>query len=152
MKRLRKYLALSPTGRAIVLRSLFLLPVVSLLLKARGMKCARAWLRRSGRFAGRTSEFAPGEIAALVGAAASLLQARCLPRSLVLCQLLRDRGSSAEIRLGVAKPADGLLSAHAWVEVDGFALNDGLDVDARYSVLPLRADRNCPNSRAPRLF
>lgn len=142
MRRLRKYLALSPAGRAIVLLSLLLLPVVASLLKARGMERTRAWLDRLALFAaGGTSALAPREIATLVGVAASLLQARCLPRSLVLWHFLRDRDTAAEIRLGVTKLADGSLSAHAWVECEGVPLNDGPDVFERYALLPSLAGR-----------
>lgn len=142
MRRLRKYLALSPAGRAIVLRSLVLLPVATLLLGTRGMGHTRAWLERGGpSAAGDTSALTAREIATLVGAVASLLRARCLPRSLVLWHFLPDRGTSAEIRLGVTKLADGRLSAHAWVEFDGSPLNDGLDVLERYAALPSLAGR-----------
>jgi hypothetical protein len=139
MRRLRKYLALAPAARAMVLRSLLLLPVVALLLRARGMERTRAWLGRLGSLAtGDASALSPRDIAILVGAAASLLQSRCLPRSLLLWHFLRDRGASAEIRLGVTKLADGNLSAHAWVEFDGLPLNDGPDVLERYEALPSR--------------
>ncbi len=142
MKKLRKYLALSAVGRAIVLRSLLLLPAVAALLRARGMERTRAWLDRLGPLAaGDASALAPREIATLVDAAGALLQARCLPRSLVLWHFLRDRAASAEIRLGVAKRADGGLSAHAWVEFDGAPLNEGSDLSARYAVLPSLAGR-----------
>lgn len=142
MRRLRKYLALSPAGRAIVLRSLLLLPVVASLLKARGMECTRAWLERLGPFAaGDTSTLYAREIATLVGAAASLLRTQCLPRSLVLWHFLRDRSARVEVRLGVTKLVDGSLSAHAWVEFDGLPLNDGPDVFERYAALPSLAGR-----------
>jgi len=142
MRRLRKYLALSPAGRAIVLRSLLLLPAVAALLRVRGMERTCAWLTRLGAVAaGDAPALAPREIAALVGAAGALLQARCLPRSLVLWHFLRDCGTSAEIRLGVAKRADGSLSAHAWVEFGGSPLNEGADLFERYAVLPSVAGR-----------
>ena len=140
MRRLQKYLALTPAGRAIVLRSLLLLPMVAMLVRARGMALTTAWLGRLGRRAERDpGALAPREIARLVNAAASILGARCLPRSLVLCHLLRNRGIPAEIRLGVSKLADGNLSAHAWVELDGLPLNDGPDVFERYAALPSSA-------------
>ena len=135
-----------------VLRSLLLLPVVAAMVEARGMERTRAWLARIGPFAaGDTSALAPREITMLVGAAASLLQTRCLPRSLVLWHFLRERGTSAEIRLGVTKLADGGLSAHAWVELDGLPLNDSLDVFERYAVLPLREGRVRASHPAPQL-
>ena len=142
MRRLRKYLALPPAGRTIVLRSLLLLPAVAALLKLRGMQPARAWLGRLKPFAANeASALAPREIAALVGAVGALLRAQCLPRSLVLWHILRDRGALSEIRLGVAKLADGSLSAHAWVEFGGAPLNERTDLLDRYAALPALAGR-----------
>lgn len=137
MRRLRKFLALTPAGRAIVLRSLLLLPMVAVLLRARGMARTTALLQRLCRYAeGDPDTLAPQEIARLVNAAASILGAPCLPRSLVLWHILHRRGMSTEIRLGVSKLANGNLSAHAWVELDGLALIDDPDILGRYAVLP----------------
>lgn len=143
MNRLRKYLSLSPEGRAIVLRSLLLLPMVAVLLRARGMARTTALLERLGQRhgGGEPCALPPQEIARLLNAAASILGARCLPRSLLLCHLLRHRGIPTEIRLGVSKLADGNLSAHAWVELDGLPLNDGADVFERYAALPSPATK-----------
>jgi len=142
VRRLQKYLALTPAGRAIVLRSLLLLPMAAVLLRARGMARTTALLGRLGRRAERDpGALAPQEIARLVHATASILGARCLPRSLVLCHLLRNRGIPTEIRLGVSKLADGKLSAHAWVELDGLPLNDGADVFERCAALPSLANK-----------
>lgn len=137
MRRLRKYLALTPGGRALVLRSLLLLPAVAMLLRARGMGRATAFLRRIERRARHDPEaLAPREAARLVDAAASVLRLSCLPRALVLCHHLRSRGMAAEIRLGVSRPGDGDFSAHAWVELDRLPLNGSTDVLERYAVLP----------------
>ena len=146
MRRLRKYLALSPAGRAIVLRSLVLLPAVALLLRVRGMARTQAWLARLGSVAaGDASGLTPDEVAALVGATAPILQARCLSRSLLVCRFLRDRSKRVEVRLGVSKLADGSLSAHAWVECEGLPLYDSPDVIERYVALPSLVGR-CTNS------
>ena len=42
----------------------------------------------------------------------------CLPRSIVLADMLRRRSQNAHIMLGVAKHGDN-ISSHAWVELDG---------------------------------
>ena len=132
----------STAGRALVLRSLVLLHLAGLLLGARAMGRTTALLERLGNRAERDpGTLAPPEIARRVSAAASILRARCLARSLVLCHLLRHRGRSTEIRLGVSKLADGKLSAHAWVELDGLPLNDGADVFERYAALPSSATK-----------
>ena len=44
----------------------------------------------------------------------------CLPKSLALAWMLRRRGVSAAVRIGV-RTAGG-FEAHAWVEVEGVAL------------------------------
>lgn len=140
MKRLQKFLALSPAGRAIVLQSLLLLPAVAVLLRARGMARTTALLERIQRSAVRAADApAPPEIARLVNAVGSLLRLQCLPRSMVLCHVLRQRGIAAELRLGVSKPAEGTLSAHAWVELDGQPLDDSADLRHRYAAFPASA-------------
>ena len=47
-----------------------------------------------------------------------LWPADCLPRSIVLADMLTSRGRPAKVNLGVAKHGDVIIS-HAWVEVDG---------------------------------
>jgi hypothetical protein len=49
--------------------------------------------------------------------------ALCLQRSLVLLWLLRRRGVSSKLRIGVKKSPEALL-AHAWVEVAGQPIGD----------------------------
>ncbi len=48
---------------------------------------------------------------------------RCLQRSLVLVSLLRQRGVSGRLRIGVRRRAEG-VTAHAWVEVARSPVND----------------------------
>ena len=116
--------------------------MVAVMLRARGMARTTALLERIGRHAeGDTDTLAPQEVARLVHAAASILGAPCLQRSLVLWHFLQCRGTSTEIRLGVSKLADGRLAAHAWVELDGQPLNDGADVLQRYVALPVSATK-----------
>lgn len=137
MNRLRKYRALTPAARKVVRQSLLLLPLTALSLHLRGMAQTRALLQRLGRRRGNRAEaLEPREIARLVDAAAALLRARCLPRSLVLWHFVRDRGAAAELRLGVSKLANGQLAAHAWLEFDGQPLNEHADLFERYSALP----------------
>lgn len=50
----------------------------------------------------------------------------CLPRSLVLCSLLRELGEPAEVRIGVRREA-GQLRAHAWVVLRGEVLGEVLE-------------------------
>jgi len=149
MRSLKQFLALSPASRAIVVRSMILLPVVAVLLKRRGMYRTIIWLERRRKnnvgnadkvdnacTVANTAGPTLREMARLVGAASSKLGMTCLPRSLVLCHLLRDSGSSPDLRLGVTRHPDNGILAHAWVEIDGVPLIDGPEVRSRYAALP----------------
>jgi hypothetical protein len=58
-------------------------------------------------------------------------QALCLQRSFVTTYLLRRHGVAAQMVLGAQKLP---FKAHAWVEVDGQALNERSNVQATYAV------------------
>jgi hypothetical protein len=58
-------------------------------------------------------------------------QALCLQRSFVTTYLLRKHGVAAEMVLGAQKLP---FKAHAWVEVDGRAINERSNVQAIYAV------------------
>lgn len=56
----------------------------------------------------------------------------CLEQSLVLWYLLQRRGVSANLRIGVKK-SNGNFEAHAWVELEGTALNQTADAHQHYA-------------------
>lgn len=58
-------------------------------------------------------------------------QALCLQRSFVTTYLLRKHGVAAHMVLGAQKLP---FKAHAWVEVDGQAINERSNVQATYAV------------------
>lgn len=58
-------------------------------------------------------------------------QALCLQRSFVTTYLLRKHGISANMVLGAQKLP---FKAHAWVEVDGRAINERSNVQSTYAV------------------
>jgi hypothetical protein len=58
-------------------------------------------------------------------------QALCLQRSFVTTFLLRKHGFAAQMVLGAQKLP---FKAHAWVEVDGRAINERSNVQATYAV------------------
>jgi hypothetical protein len=55
----------------------------------------------------------------------------CLVQSLALLRMLRTRGIDAELRLG-ARNVTGKFEAHAWVELNGVALNDATESGAAF--------------------
>lgn len=58
-------------------------------------------------------------------------QALCLQRSFVTTYLLRNHGIPAHMVLGAQKLP---FKAHAWVEVEGRAINERSNVQATYAV------------------
>lgn len=58
-------------------------------------------------------------------------QALCLQRSFVTTYLLRKLGVPAQMVMGAQKLP---FKAHAWVEVNGQAINERSDVQAAYAV------------------
>ena len=58
-------------------------------------------------------------------------QALCLQRSFVTTHLLRKQGVEAHMVLGAQKLP---FKAHAWVEVEGRAINERSNVKATYAV------------------
>jgi transglutaminase superfamily protein len=55
----------------------------------------------------------------------------CLQRSLVTTCLLRSYGVKAQMVMGAQKLP---FKAHAWTEVNGYAINEHTDVQKRYGV------------------
>ena len=79
----------------------------------------------------------PADLAWAVRAAARRVpKAACLTQALALESLLADAGIRAEVRIGVARRADGSFEAHAWLEHDGRILIGGVPDMERFSVMP----------------
>ena len=79
---------------------------------------------------GGAGSFSPQRVAQLVFAASreGILTGACLERALALWWLLRRRNCPAELRIGGRKE-HGRFEAHAWVELDGVALNEAAPGD-----------------------
>lgn len=63
-------------------------------------------------------------------------QASCLTQALALEALMAEFGLRPELRIGVARHADGTFEAHAWVELEGRVLIGALPDLERFAVLP----------------
>ncbi|RBP49645.1 transglutaminase superfamily protein [Arenicella xantha] len=60
----------------------------------------------------------------------------CLPRSIVLADMLRRQGDRAIVRIGVNKAGVQFVS-HAWVEVDGCMVGEPEHVSEQFALLKL---------------
>ena len=74
------------------------------------------------------------ELAWAVSLAARLRRRRptCLARALALWSLLGEAGIPARVRLGARVSPQGLLEAHAWVEVAGAPVAESTDIEVRF--------------------
>ena len=63
-----------------------------------------------------------------------ILPTDCLPKSIVLADMLRSRSYSAKVFIGVNKKANQLYS-HAWVEIDGAMLLEPEHVAFDFTVI-----------------
>jgi hypothetical protein len=145
MRRLRRFMALSPTQRRLFLRAWLALPVIDLMLRLLGLQRTERILGGSGAPTSmpRTSTPSPADIAAAEADAVLIAIAgryaigngSCLRQALLLWWLLRRRGCRPEIRIGVTV-RDG-FAAHAWVELDGRPLAQLPDQQGRF--VPMEA-------------
>lgn len=135
--------SLSAAQWRVLLQSLVLVPMVELSLKKRGFNRTAAPLVKRSK---RDARPATAQEARLIADAVAIVAgrrgvgAKCLGRSLVLWFLLRRRGIDAELVIGAAASVDGVLPAHAWVEVQGEPVNDRTDV--RDCFVPLLGARD----------
>ena len=139
---LRKFGALEPAERRLVLQIVTLLPVTALALRVFSFKrvCAALhWL------AGPVGQAPSEDEAAYVERARQWIRfvkrrgpyhGNCLSRSLVLWWLLHRQGIQSVLRIGARKPM-AKLQAHAWVEYRGQPLNAGPRVRQRYATFDL---------------
>lgn len=124
-----RYLALPPADRRVLLRAFLSLSLVGLTLRVFGfqrvVQRARVPILTHGQMPDVENLRRGRYYARKIDAAARrhVLPARCLHRSLVLHQWLRQEGVPSELRIGVRKDA-GAFRAHAWVEIDGQVVND----------------------------
>ena len=63
--------------------------------------------------------------------------ARCLPQALAAYLLLKRRGCTTELKIGVIFAKGGLLTAHSWLERNGTVVFGGLRSLGLYVRLPL---------------
>lgn len=146
LRRLRRFLALKPMDRRIVLRAAIWLPGMDLALRVRGFQ----WLIQHAPTARPAQGGVQPEAVERARrysrwlAAVSrhhIARARCLQRSLVLHYWLRQEGLPSELRIGVQRAGDGILG-HAWVELDGQVVTDAPSAIAHFApLIGLKAER-----------
>ena len=142
-ERLQRFRALDPAARRIFWRGALLLPLIFFSLRLRGFRATQTALQRllSAVNGANLAADAPGclaeavtRTARMVRAAAhySVGRATCLEESLALWWLLARQGIPSSVRIGTRK-SGGQFEAHAWVECDGIALDEGAVTHRHYA-------------------
>lgn len=73
----------------------------------------------------------PTHLAVQRAAALHLLPMTCLRRSLALQRLLANEGIASQLRFGARREA-GEVKAHAWIEYQGQAIGEPMDLETRF--------------------
>lgn len=133
-ERLRRFRALARPAKALFLRAVFLLPILTISLRLSGFQKTKRRLQvaRAGQSLNADAEDTATRISlttrmVLAAARHSPFPSTCLERSLALWWLLARQGIAARLRIGVrigVRATEQKFSAHAWVECDGIALGE----------------------------
>ena len=125
---LRRFKSLEPCARGLFLRSMALLPIISLSLRVRGFRSTQTVMRRylpdvrpatsSSLSYGTDRRVALTAQMVMAAAFWSIGKATCLEQSLALWWLLGRQGIVSTMRIGTRKAGDK-FEAHAWVECCG---------------------------------
>lgn len=149
IRKYRSFWGLDGNSRWLLLQALLLLPLVALSLKWRGVKWTQGGLARLLP----VTELSPDDRISKIVQTTRMVQlavkycqpwAKCLASSLVLWGLLRHQGIDSELRIGVRREATN-FEAHAWVECEGFVLNDAGNVRDRFAMFDRPIEVNLPS-------
>jgi hypothetical protein len=112
--------ARSATARRLV-TLVYVVGAWTLLRRGRTTQAIRTLIRRGPRVDG----LAPSGIAYTVRRISQKLHIDCLPQSVALAAMLERAGAKPVLILGCRRSDDAAWVAHAWVEIDGDALDAG---------------------------
>jgi len=141
MKRLHKFLSLTPSDRVLLINALLLLGAIRLGLKLLPFQTLRRLLARMAQPIRRLQQAEKASVDkvawAVMVASHYIPGARCLAQALATQVLLERRGYPTQLRIGFTRGKGGQMSAHAWVESEGrVAIGDAGNM-ARYIPVPI---------------
>jgi hypothetical protein len=137
--RLRRFNALPRPAKALLLRVLVLLPLLTVSLRMRGFGATQRFLQKfiasakdNFPVAAVESRVALTTRIVLAATRNSPIPSTCLERSLALWWLLARQGVATQFRIGVRKDSEK-FTAHAWVEYQGVAIGEPVTPHLHYS-------------------
>lgn len=139
MRKIRNFLILPFQKKKLILKSLLLVWLIRLGLWILPYKLLTKWLDSFGS----TVSFNESndwklikEVSHTVKSCAKYVPfASCLTQALATKTLLRIKGQSSKLRIGVDKDENEKLIAHAWIEIDKKIIIGGSPEISRYTVL-----------------
>jgi len=141
MKRLRKFLSLTPSDRVLLINALLLLGAIRWGLKLLPFQTLRRLLARMAqpiRTLQQAEKASVDKVAWAVMVASHYIPgARCLAQALATQVLLERRSYPTQLRIGFTRGKGGQMSAHAWVESEGRVAIGGTGNMTRYIPVPL---------------
>jgi hypothetical protein len=144
MPRLAKFFHLPPGERALLLSGWTEVAVMRMATWTLPYRRVRAIVaRRGAASAPQAQRPARERIAWAVTVASAYVPGgrNCLVRALATETMLRGFGYDGELRIGVARAADGQLRAHAWLESAGRPIMGDFELD-KYVTLGVPGARN----------
>jgi hypothetical protein len=142
VRAMRRFLRLPTQDRRLLVAAVLLLGTIRLAVRLLPFQTLYHLLTRIARAPATAQRAYPPPPAASVTWAVTVASrflpgsTTCLAQALATQLLLRRRGHSACLRLGVARSGTGMLQAHAWVESDGKVVIGRLTDLSRYVALP----------------
>ena len=142
MKRLRKFLSMTPSDRVLLINALLLLGAIRLGLKLLPFQTLRRLLARIDQPIRTLQEVEKASVDnvawAVMVASHYIPGARCLAQALATQVLLERRGYPTQLRIGFTRDKGGQMSAHAWVESEGRVAIGGTGNMTSYIPVPLQ--------------
>ncbi len=142
MGRLARLAARSPTERSLLLKAAVLIAVIRVGLSTLRFERLRLLLARLAvpGPAGHPAHPADASVESVIWAVEAVGRhlpaiGTCLTQALAAHVLLARRGFPSNLRIGVARTANGTFEAHAWLERDGTILIGGR-ASRRYTPMP----------------
>lgn len=139
MKKLSRIIFSSSQKKLLFLQSLFFVWVIRLILWIFPYKRLDKWL---SRFDARVRDNNVNDWIIIKSVVRSVRlcsryvpYASCLTQALATQTILKLKGQSSSLKIGVEKDEDGKLAAHAWVEIEGKIIIGKLRCHSRFNVL-----------------
>ncbi len=136
MGRVRKFLALPPAEKWLLLQACLLVTAAAVGLRVLKLERLRRMLAPRGTPPSPAARHhSAEEIARAVDRAGRILHGTCVPQAIAAEALLKGAGYPAHFHVGVSRDGEKGFQAHAWVESNGVVAAGGAESPSHYASL-----------------